>query len=414
MTETSNNCDPEDLAEDLAAARALLTPEAIRTHCGELYASAERNELAHFTLHPERLGHAAEAVCETIAAAYPSLDIPPHARWRHFVFAGEDRGAALRALAPTDKAERARIEFELAITSVLLDAGAGPDWRYHDTQTGVFYSRSEGLALASLDLYQAGGFSSDPSAPLRADAAALSGFSAEALTAAFQVSPENPLEGAEGRAALIQRLGAAMAAHSALFPGARLGGLADTLAAMADTGALPARTILTTLLEALGPIWPNPRRLAGLPLGDVWPHPLASGAGLVPFHKLSQWLSYSLIEPLERRGLRIVDLDALTGLAEYRNGGLFLDTGVIALRNPGEADTPQNPGGELIVEWRALTVRLLDQVAEAVRAKLGKSAEQMPLASVLEGGTWATGRRLAAERRQGRPPIAIKSDGSVF
>ena len=410
MTETPNDSAPGDAA----AARALLTPEAIRRHCGELYAAAERGGLTHFTLHPERLGVAAEAVCETIRAAYPSLEIPPHARWRHFVFAGEDRGAALRALAPEDRAERARIECELAITSVLLDAGAGPDWRYRDAQTGAFYSRSEGLALASLDLYRAGGFSSDPGTPLRADAEALGAFSAQALTTAFQVSAENPLEGAEGRAALIQRLGAAVTARPDLFPGARLGGVADTLAASADTGALPAREILTTLLEALGPIWPNPRRLGGVALGDVWPHPLASGAGLVPFHKLSQWLSYSLIEPLERRGLRVVDLDALTGLAEYRNGGLFLDTGVIALRDPGAAETPQDPGGELIAEWRALTVRLLDLTADAVRAKLGRSAAQMPLAAVLEGGTWATGRRLAAERRQGRPPIAIRSDGSVF
>ena len=46
----------------------------------------------------------------------------------------------------------------------------------------------------------------------------------------------------------------------------------------------------------------------------------------MPLHKLSQWLAYSLIEPLQRAGIAVTDIDGLTGLAEYRNGGLFIDT----------------------------------------------------------------------------------------
>jgi hypothetical protein len=133
----------------------------------------------------------------------------------------------------------------------------------------------------------------------------------------------------------------------------------------------------------------------------------------VPFHKLSQWLSYSLFEPMQRLGLEITGQEALTGLAEYRNGGLFLDTGVMALREPAQASVPQDPSSQLVVEWRALTVALLDQIAPMVRERLGKSA--MPLASILEGGTWAAGRRIAKQlRTDGGPPIAIVSDGSVF
>jgi hypothetical protein len=68
-----------------------------------------------------------------------------------------------------------------------------------------------------------------------------------------------------------------------------------------------------------------------------------------------------------------------------------------------------------VVEWRALTVALLDRVAPLVREKLGLTAEDFPLAKVLEGGTWATGRRLARERRpDGSPPLAVISDGTVF
>ena len=85
----------------------------------------------------------------------------------------------------------------------------------------------------------------------------------------------------------------------------------------------------------------------------------------------------------------------LTGLPEYRNGGLFLDTGVLRLRDPAAAGRPHPVGSELVVEWRALTVALLDRIADLVRARLDVPVADFPLAKVLEGGTWATGRRLA-------------------
>jgi hypothetical protein len=135
----------------------------------------------------------------------------------------------------------------------------------------------------------------------------------------------------------------------------------------------------------------------------------------VPFHKLSQWLAYSLIEPVEEAGLRVVEIDALTGLAEYRNGGLVIDIGLIEPRDHELQRRPLAAGAEPVVEWRALTVALLDRIAERVRETLGMSAETLPLAKVLEGGTWAAGRRIAeALRPGGAPPLTIESDGTVF
>jgi len=136
--------------------------------------------------------------------------------------------------------------------------------------------------------------------------------------------------------------------------------------------------------------------------------------GLMPIHKLSQWLAYSLFEPIERAGGRVVERDALTGLPEYRNGGLLLDTGVLRPRDPRWLDTAWAVGDELVVEWRALTVALLDELAPLVRAELGVDADRMPLACVLEGGTWAAGRALAQRLRGGLPPLAVVSDGTVF
>ncbi len=189
--------------------------------------------------------------------------------------------------------------------------------------------------------------------------------------------------------------------------------------AVADGSTIAAPTILSEVLRELGPIWPSRLTLDGVALGDCWRHPALitddATTGLVPLHKLSQWLSYSLIEPLQRAGLTVTDIDGLTGLAEYRNGGLFVDTGVLSFRDPADATRDHDVASPLVVEWRSLTVALLDRLAQTVRQRLGKDATSLPLARILEGGTWAAGRALAFERRpDGSPPVKVISDGTVF
>ncbi|MEM0987285.1 MAG: DUF1688 family protein [Pseudomonadota bacterium] len=388
----------------------LLSPEAIRTQARALaeYCTAGHSE--HFAVDRDQLAACADEVVTTIRAAYPTLEVPPHARWRHFVLNGRDRWAERMDWQWQTVAERARRECEVAILSVLLDAGAGPNWRYRD-KDGTIFTRSEGLALASLDMFFDGAFGEKA---MEVDVHRLASFGPLDLARGFQVNPGNPLEGVAGRAELIANLGKAVLARSDIFGETpRLGGIADRL--MHRRTSVPAREILIAVLDALGPIWPGCPVVDGRHLGDCWAHDQAPGPGMVPFHKLSQWLSYSLVEPLQRAGCRVTELDDLTGLAEYRNGGLFLDTGVLALKDPELAEAEHDLDSPLIVEWRALTIVLLDEIADLVRDRLGKSVEEMPLAAVLEGGTWATGRRLAAKLRPGgSPPLAIRSTGTVF
>jgi hypothetical protein len=407
---------------DRRAALALLNAAAARERAGDVLAAGLDGRLEHFTIHPDWLAAAAIVVAQVVHANYPNLAVPFHARWRHFVAGGRDLWAERVAASHwPDAAARARAAFDLAMVSVLLDAGAGSAWRYRDPATGTATGRSEGLALASLRMFEAGMFSADPADPLRADAERLAGLDAASLAAGFQADAANPLPGLDGRAALLVRFGRAVAGNPGVFArreAPRPGGLFDFLVA-AWGERLPAPRILEALLVHLAEIWPGRLTLGGIGLGDTWRHPAVKRAdatdGLIPFHKLSQWLAYSLIEPLQEAGIDVTDIDGLTGLAEYRNGGLFVDAGVIALRDPAAAARPNPVDAPLVVEWRALTVALLDRIAPLVRERLGVSEKEFPLARVLEGGTWAAGRRLARERRpDGGPPIRVASDGTVF
>ncbi len=397
------------------AVRLLRAPSTIRERAALVFAHIAQGQSSHFVFDERRLDAAVDLVTETTRAAYPALDVPYHSRWRHFE-AGQDRwGALSHALA--DPFERGRAAMDLVIPSVLLDAGAGMDWRFAEPG-GAVYARSEGLAVATFRMFEGGVFSADAGAPWRTDGVKLAMMDEATLAHAFQADARNPLAGLAGRTALIRRLGGAVLARPEIFAG-RLGGLFDHLRAKAREGRLPARAILAAILDLFSMIWPGRLTLAGENLGDVWRHPAARGPGasdgFVPFHKLSQWLAYSLVEPLEDAGIAVEGLDELTGLPEYRNGGLFLDAGVLALKNPEVAGATHAVSSELVVEWRAATVALLDEVAARMRARLGLDAVAFPLAKVLQGGTWATGRALAARLRAGgAPPLRVDSDGTVF
>ncbi len=404
-------------------ALSLLTAQAVRDRAAKMLDIGLNDGLRHFRVDLGRVEDAADAVLATIRKNYPSLNVPFHARWRHFSIEGIDRwaGIADRTKWP-DRAARARAEFDLAIVSVLLDAGAGAAWHYQDSASGKAIGRSEGLAIASLDMFAKGAFSSSSRDPFRVEADSLAEFSASALEQGFQASAGNPLVGLEGRADLLRRLGRLVSSRKEIFgknDTPRPGGLFDHLVARAQGNAIAAPAILHEVLMQLGPIWPSRLTLAGIPLGDCWKYPAIktndATDGLVPLHKLSQWLTYSLIEPLQRAGVEVTDIDGLTGLAEYRNGGLFVDLGVLALRNPADAGRAHEVDSTLVVEWRALTVALLDRLADMLRERLNRDARSLPLASLLEGGTWAAGRAAAyARRADGSPPIKVISDGTVF
>ncbi|KAF8297789.1 DUF1688-domain-containing protein [Clavulina sp. PMI_390] len=370
---------------------------------------------------------------------------------------------------PPDKLEVAKRLIDVCLVSVLLDAGAGNAWMFREPKTDVTIGRSEGLAVASLHAFQRGEFSGNPEDPYRVNAQGLEAFNVEKATAMFQVDIQNPMSGLEGRTNLLIALGSALKSRHDFFgeegrPGNMIDFLLKESKGAADNVSdrrLHISALFHVLIDGLRTIWPGRASLAGISLGDVWPcHALTRTiphlvddrqastslspppAGLkfspgakatepdgaeimVPFHKLTQWLTYSLVVPLETTlGWKVEGMEDMTGLPEYRNGGLFVDLGVLKLRRgtvtsfyakDSISAIPRFPPSHpAIIEWRAMTVILLDRVLLGLRTRLG--APELSLPQVLESATWKGGREVAKRERPetGGPPIDIESDGTVF
>src|SRR5688572_4835000 len=297
------------------AVRRLRAPVTIRQRCGAITDAVARGDSEHFTLDRSQLPAVAQRVATLTRARFPTLNVPFHSRWRHFEAGGIRRKVELDAkLNGRSQAAMARSRIDLALISVLLDAGAGSRWTYRERESGQTFARSEGLAVASYRAFMAGRFSSDAGDPLRVDAKALAAIDARVLAEVFQVSLDNPLVGLEGRVALLHRLADALRAQPQVYTAlGQPGHLFDALTHhrhapdLHHHRPLPAVThrqvgaarVLGLLLDSFSGIWPSGQVLSGppagqassgTPIGDVWPHPAAGGDGLdagwVPFHKL--------------------------------------------------------------------------------------------------------------------------------
>jgi len=433
----------------------LQTLPAIRERCSAVHALARQGKLEYFDYHSEKEADVIDFCIKIIERDFGSdyNAIPPHSRWRHFD-TGRERIAPLISSWTSKgvpKSEICKRLLDLFLVSVLMDAGAGNQWTYTEKGTGEKYTRSEGLAIASLDMFNQGFFSGDENDPFRVDAIGLSRITPNNTSLALQVDPiSNPIIAIEGRANLLASIGGALRARPDFFGSdARPGNLIDFLRPTAlselatGTTRVHIASLFGALIQGLTPIWPSRIQLHGVSLGDVWPcsalrgaessitETFSSGAStpdenvLVPFHKLTQWLTYSLVEPIEKiLGWKFDGMEDMTGLPEYRNGGLLVDFGVLSLRREvvltfygASSDIPRFPSSHsAIVEWRTMTVIELDRIAEGIRQRLRLEPHQLNLTQVLESATWKGGREIAKEKRPttGGPPIEIESDGTVF
>ncbi|KAJ9617124.1 hypothetical protein H2200_000845 [Cladophialophora chaetospira] len=443
--------DPPDPRSKPAA--YLRSIHAVRERSRLVLEEARVNALNHFDVDLSKFKDTADYVVSIIKRDFAGdyASIPPHGRWQHFEVGGRPRVTQLLQSWPTstDNQERTRRLIDLFLVSVLLDAGAGAKWSYKSKESGKVYARSEGLAVASLEMFKTGAFSSDPSQPHQVDAAGLKRVTVETLAKGMQVSESNPMSGLEGRTGLLIRLASALQNEEIFGDDGRPGNMIDYLISHPTTQAASVPVVLlptlwSVLMDGLSSIWPATRTsIQGVPLGDAWTcqamprsPPAQAWETIVPFHKLTQWLCYSLMVPMTKLlNVRFAGAELMTGLPEYRNGGLLVDTGLLTLKEPDrqrglktyhetvdsgngiEVVPTFEPSDDVIVEWRAVTVGFLDELLAAVNSGLGlQGPQQLTLAQMLEAGTWKGGRELAQVSRPitKGPPIGIISDGTVF
>ena len=251
-------------------AGSLLSAAAVRSAAQRMLDRAAEERLGHWHLDLGLLRQIAVLVADVTRRNYLDLDIPFHWRSRHFTAGGVDRwGALSQALGDADEFEQARRDFDLVIASVLIDAGSGGKWSYFDETTNTSYTSSEGLALASFDLYR-DRVSRAPGQALDADR--LIRLTTAEFARVFNIHEGNPLSGVEGRVALLNRLGEACYSRPDVFAIAgrpRPGGLVDAIVERTADGRIAVAAILELVLDALGTIWPSRLTLEGTPLGDA-------------------------------------------------------------------------------------------------------------------------------------------------
>lgn len=443
----------------------LRDPRTIRLRCAAITAAVADERSGWFRLDRSRLPALAAHVVGCMRQQPSDLVAATSDGTRPLDASGDARQAQLDSLlAELPPAERVRARVDLAVISALLDTDPGAAWAYREGKTGAAalpatalpaarasrdellaaldraaagpalaqtaaatadadarrLSGAQGLAVASLHAFMAGAFSATPGQPGRVDAAALRQVDAAALRGVFQAGSANALTGLEGRAALLVRLGQVLQ-HESERDGvpARPALLLDRLTAHGARTALSAPEILHTVLQTFAPLWSTGATVLGVAAGDVWPHRFAGGddpatRGWVPLHARAQGVCLALLPPLQAAGIAVSALAALTAVSGHDSGGLLLDAGVLHPRTTQALARVWKPGDEFVVEWRALTVTLLDELAAQVRTELGPDAAPLALAGALGAGIAAAGRALAVERRGGEPALRIDGDGMLF
>lgn len=423
MDEVDSFREPYNNGERVAA--ELRSPQAVRDRCGQLLARARAGHSDWFDLDAAAQARLTDAVCEALTGPRAILSrrmrparIPPlPSCWRLLEVGGIDRRRQLDPLlAPLPPGERAHAWLDLATVLVLMQAmpdalerdealgaaDAPPPakarslahlpgrWRYTEAASGQQLEGPAALAVATFHGFTAGLFSSRPDRPFQVDARGLRALVTEHLAQALQLSSANPLPGLAERAVGLRRLGERLASDPEVFgEEGRPGCLHDLLEipyglGLPHTADVAVADLLAQVLISLSGLGPETSRLDGWALGDSWRHAEVRGAGAsdgwVPFHTLAQRLTLSLLEPFAWSGVQVGGLAALTAAADARHGRLMMARGLLRLRDPGLARQLWHLGDEPVVEWRALTLALQEELVPQVRQRLGVDADRLPVA----------------------------------
>lgn len=394
----------------------LLSPAAIRQQCMKVFTLAVEGK-SHFILHLDEIPKVADYVFEVLTERYPQLEIPGHSCWVHLKESTKRQEILASYLDTLDNEERLKFKIDFATLVSVIGAGTGSEWSFEDKEEGIKLGRTEGLVCAAFDLMMSDLFKTDGLYQLNAQN--LLSLEVQSFTSMFQISEKNKLYGIEGRLSLLNQLGYCLENNNSYFDlEQRPGDLLNTFKKALSAGEIEAYSLFHSILKAFHKIWPSRLNINGVSMGDTWLYkPIGTSPieQILPFHTLSQFMVYSYFSAIEDYGWKIVNKDSLSGLSDYRNSGLFVDLGVLELRDIFELQKLHLPSDNIILEWRALSVVLLDQLAKVIRDKMTLDSQQFPLWKILEAGSWHAGRKIAYHiRANGEPPLKIQSQGMVI
>lgn len=384
----------DDRANGEIAATELRTTLAVRARCRRLLAHTRSAGSPWFALDDDALAAAARGLASAQPLHAHRAQVPLPSVWRLLESGGIDRRRALEALLRTlPEANRTHARIDLATVAVLLSAGAEAMVRYAEPATGRVLSGPAGWAVATLHAFKAGLFSSDPMRPFQADALGLRGVITDRLAQAFQAQDGRAHHEISRRAILLRRLGELLSEQPEVFGDeGRPAGVFDIIVSpyghgIPHTADADAHDILSQLLTSLADLWPGGSAIGGVALGDCWQHRALQGEGpaegWIPLHATLQWLACSLLEPFFWGGVQVRGIAGLTVPAHRPLGRWMLEQGLLRLRDTQAAAHRWHPADQIIVEWRALSLALFDDLCERVRATRSLGAQGLAAAPLL-------------------------------
>ncbi|QDG74505.1 DUF1688 family protein [Labrenzia sp. PHM005] len=385
--------------------------EYVRKLSKEFLNRAVRGDLQYVTVDSSKLDQALIKTLEITKQTYPDFQIPPYGVWRLFEAGGVDRWSALASAREFQTAdELLTAASDLAILAVYMDVSTPPGWSYEDTMAGTVATGRQATALAAINMFAAGSFSSDPVDPFRVDADALIRLETEELASGLQWNAGRDAALLKKLQRHLKRFGEALALRADLFGEGETTRPGNLLVKLGSEGwgSVDATAILDRLLQSLAPLWEGGAAKGDVSFGDSFEFSGESGQDgprTIPFHLTAQVMVYSLVEPLAWAGYEVDELDTLTGPADAEHAALFVEAGVLRITSD-EADLTSEQANDRMIELRAITGALIDQLADMLRKELEVEAEQLPLSCILEGGTNRAGAEILRENGALREKLA--------
>lgn len=394
----------------------VFVPSSIRRAARALFNLAQLGELEHFELHAATL----DTLVKDMTRGLEPAQVAPHTQWRNFEQDGIQRIAAFNKQLSSSLStpmDCAQARLDLLFLNEALETGGNGTWRYYDALSDRTLTRTEALATATLRLLQNGFFSAYPEAPFRVDAIRLRQITESQLATSLQISNENQiLGGVEAKLARLSTL-ANYLENTPEFKdrsGSRPGNILNFFRPRADMALEP---LFTFLAQSLTSIWPGNTH-NGRAIGDAWHHSALKSdsvlQGIVPIHRITQWLHYAIAPALSESGLHSFPTTDLSGLPGYRNTGLLIDSGIIQPRSQDLLSREHLLGDEPIVELRCLTIGVMGRALESIHQQLSLDHDTFPMAK-LNGLFWHAGRAKASGLRPGgSPPFSVRDQGVPF